>query len=247
MRKTIGLALISAVSFGCASLTPQGAAVRVYQAEVKTPETPAPALPDGCKLVAASGPIDQQEQERNTSDPYRSQRNATAEKGGNVLLVKSSRFMTLKRTECSESDPRNCPDSAQNWYKVSFGSYACDAAALAVLAESKPAPESKALFEWSPKKNSVPAPAAVAPAVAAAPASGLAIPPGQPAPVGASSTTAAVLKSKILALLQEGVGTDVIVSYVRANRLPAPLTAEEIIDWKKAGVPDAVIRATFPN
>lgn len=247
MRKSIPFAVAATLGLGCASLTPQGSAVKVYQADVKTAETPAPPMPEGCKLVGSSGPIDQQEQERNTSDPYRSQRNATAEKGGNVLLVKSSRFMTLKRTECTESDPRNCPDSSQNWYKVSFGSYACDAAALAVLAESKPAPESKALFEWSPKKNSTPAPAAVAPAVAAAAAPGAAIPPGQPAPAAASSTTAAVLKSKILALLQEGIGTDVIVSYVRANRLPAPLTAEEIIDWKKAGVPDDVLRATFPN
>ena len=246
MRRTIGLALLGTVSFGCTSLTPEGASVRVYQTELKTPEASAPPLPGGCKPLAAWGPIDQQEQERNTSDPYRAQRNTTAEKGGNVLLVKSARFLTLKRTECTESDPRNCPDSAQNWYKVSFGAYACDAPALAVLSDSKPASESKALFEWSPKKS--PAPAAVAPSAAAAPASAAAVPPGQPAPpVAASATTAAVLKSKLLALIQEGVGTDVIVSYVRANRLPAPLTAEQIIEWKKAGIPDEVIRATFPN
>ena len=241
MREMIGLAVLGAVSVGCASLTPQGAAVKVYQAEVKTAEVPAPPLPDGCKPLAAWGPVDQQEQERNASDPYRVQRNATAVKGGNVLLVKSARFMTLKRTDCTESDPRNCPDSAQSWYKVSFGSYACDAAALAALSESKPAPESRALFEWSPKGRP-------APGAAAAPAPVAAIPPGQPAPpVAASATTAAGLKSKILVLVQEGVGADVIVSYVRANRPPAPLTAEQIIEWKKAGIPDDVIRATFPN
>jgi hypothetical protein len=245
MRKTMGFALLGAVSVGCASLTTQGAAVKVYQADVKTAEIPAPPMPQGCKLVGSSGPIDQQEQERNTSDPYRAQRNATGEKGGNVLLVKSSRFMTLKRTECTESDPRNCPDSAQNWYKVSFDSYSCDAAAVAVLAESKPASQPKGIFEWSPKKS---APATAAPAAAAVSAPAAAIPPGQPAaPAVASSRSAADLESKILALVHEGVGTDVIVSYVRANRLPAPLTAEQIIEWKKAGIPDDVIRATFPN
>jgi hypothetical protein len=247
MRKLIGFAAVVILGIGCASLTPQAAAVKVYQADVADAATPAPPMPDGCKLVAASGPIDQQEQERNMSDPYRPQRNATADKGGNVLLVKSALFKTLKRTECAESDARNCPDSAQNWYKVSFGSYACDATALAVLAEAKPAAGSKALFEWTPKKTAAPVAAAVpAPAAVAAPSA--AIPPGQPAAQApTSSTTAAVLKSKILALVQEGVGTDVIVSYVRANRLPAALTAEEIIGWKKAGIPDDVIRATFPN
>ncbi len=47
--------------------------------------------------------------------------------------------------------------------------------------------------------------------------------------------------------MQEGVGADVILSYVRANRLAAPLTAEEIIDWKKSGISDALTRATFPD
>ena len=244
MRKSILSAAVVTLGVGCASLTPQGSAVKVYQADVKTAETPAPPMPEGCKRVGSSGPIDQQEQERNTSDPYRAQRNATGEKGGNVLLVKSARFMTLKRTECTESDPRNCPDSAQNWYKVSFDSYSCDTAALAVLAEAKPAAMPKGIFEWSPKK-SAPVPAAAPAAAVAAP---VAIPPGQPAaPAAPSSTSAADLESKVLALIHEGIGADVIVSYVRANRLPAPLTAEQIIAWKKAGIPDDVIRATFPN
>lgn len=233
MKKTIGFALASVVTLACTSLTPPGREVKVYQADVKTPETPAPPLPQGCKLVATAGPIDQQEQERQIDDPYRIQRNQTAAAGGNVLLVKSSRIVALKRTECAESDPRNCPDSSQTWYKVSFGSYACDGAALAALAESKPATASRALFEWSPKKKeSPPAAPAAAPPPAAAPA---------------PSASATVLKSRILALVQEGVGADVIVSYVRAHRPSPPLTAEEIIDWKKSGISEEVIRATFPN
>jgi hypothetical protein len=235
------IAIVLCGMCACASLTPQGKEVKVYQSEVAKPEDPAPPLPAGCKLVATSGPIEQQEQARHIYDPYLEQRNETATKGGNVLLVKSSRFLTLKKTECPESDARNCSDSAQNWYKVSFESYACDAPALAVLAQAKPAPESKAVFEWTPKKKSDAAPATAAATPVAAPATASA---ATAVPRGIS---AAELEGKVLALMHEGVGPDVIQSYVRANRLAAPLTAEEIIDWKKAGISDDVIRATFPN
>lgn len=40
-----------------------------------------------------------------------------------------------------------------------------------------------------------------------------------------------------------GVGEEVIVSYVKGVRIGPPLSAEEIVDWKKAGIADAVIRA----
>ena len=45
--------------------------------------------------------------------------------------------------------------------------------------------------------------------------------------------------------MQEGVGADVIKLYVRSHPLAAPLTADEIIDWKRSGIADAVIEATF--
>jgi hypothetical protein len=247
MKKSIGLALLAAVGVGCASLTPQGAAVRVYEADLKSEDAPTPPLPQECKLVGASGPIEQQQQQRQTYDPYRAQRNAAAANGGNVLLVKSYRFLTLKRTECAESQTRDCgADSAQNWYKVSFGYYACDASALATLAELKPKPEG-GLFVWTfnKKEPSTPTPASAsgsppAPSSAAAPA------PAAPK-AGPGGLSAAELESKVLDLKHEGVGTDLIVAYVRANRLAVPLTAEEILAWKRAGIDDAVIRATFPN
>ncbi len=244
----MGLALFAAVGLGCASMTPDAAAVKVYQADLKTEGSPAPPLPQGCRFVGSGGPIEQQEQERHTSDPYRVQRNATASSGGNVLLVRSYRFMTLKRTDCAESQAGDCTaDSAQNWYRVSFAYYACDASAQAALAELKPKSEG-GLFVWTFKKNE---PAVAAPAVASAPA-----PSGQPATAPASavavaapapSESAAALKAKVLALVQEGVGDDVIAAYVRSRRPTPPLGAEEILDWKKAGISDAVIRATFAN
>lgn len=228
----MGLALFATVDLGCASITPEAAAVKVYQADLKTEGAPAPPLPQGCKLVGSGGPIQQEEQERHTSDPYRAQRNATAANRGNVLLVKSYKFMTLKRTDCAESQARDCTaDSAQNWYRMSFGYYACDASAQAALAELKREPEA-GLFVWTlnKKEPSAPTPAA-APAAAAL-----------PSPEGA-----AVLKARVLALVQEGVGGDVIAAYVRSHRPSPPLSAEEILEWKRSGISDAVIRATFAD
>ena len=133
-------------------------------------------------------------------------------------------------------------DQSQSWFKVTFQSYVCDTGALAELARS-PQPASQGVFHWELKKKS-PAPAEPAAAAAAkAPA---------PAVVAAPATSAAIvaaatLKSQVLSLMHEGVGDDVIVAYVHAHRLASPLTADEIVDWKKSGISDAILRATFPN
>ena len=226
MTEPIGLALFSVAALACASLTPGDPDVKVYQAEVRSESAPAPPLPQGCKLVGSSGPIEEQEEARRIKDPYRSQRKATAASGGNVLLVKSYKFMTLKRTECGQSQAKDCAtDSAQDWYRTSFGYYACDASAQAVLAELKPEPKT-GLFVWTfnKKSDAAPAPAvAVAPSAASAPAATALVPPGQPA--AASGDAALALKAKVLALVQEGVGEDVISAYVRSHRPLPPLTA----------------------
>jgi hypothetical protein len=232
--------VVAGILSACASLTPQGEQVKVYQAEVAKQEDPTPPLPAGCKLLGTTGPIDQEQQDREISDPYRSQRNQTAGLGGNVLYLRSYRFMNLMKTDCPVGDTSpGCMSTSQNWYKVTFESYACDAAALTELARS-PQPSSPGVFRWELKKKT-PAPGETA-AVEA-------VPTPSPAPRAALAVpgAAAALKSKIVALMQEGVGADVIVAYVRANRLASALTAEEIIDWKKAGISDAIIRATFPN
>jgi hypothetical protein len=243
MKKTIWFVLLGAANLACASLTPQGAQVQVYQANVETPATPSPPLPGDCRLLSTTAPIDQEEQARHIYDPYRAQRNETAALGGNVLLVKSSRFMTLKKTDCPQSEnSQGCADSAQNWYKVFFESYACDARALAALAELKPEPGATGPLVWSGKKKpATPAPAAASVPAVVAPATASAV------RAGSRGLSAAELEAKILALMHERIGIDVIVAYARANRPAAPLTAEEILDWKKAGISDEVIRATFPN
>jgi hypothetical protein len=48
-------------------------------------------------------------------------------------------------------------------------------------------------------------------------------------------------------MLGEGPEADVVAAYVRSQHLSAPLTAEEIIDWKKAGIPQQVMRAALPD
>src|SRR6266545_820828 len=88
MRHAMPLILLGSV-MGCASLTPQGAHVKVYEADLAAPAN-SRSLPEGCRRLSVAGPIEQMESERHISDPYRIQRNETGERGGNVLLVLSS-------------------------------------------------------------------------------------------------------------------------------------------------------------
>ena len=238
--KTIALSLALGVA-GCVSMTADGSKVKVYQAELASKDTMVPPMPAGCKLVGQTGPVDQQQQEFEIGNPYKREREATAALGGNVLYVPFYRFKNLMKLDCPVGDSSpGCMDREQSWYKVTFRSYACDEPALQALAES-PLPVQPAVFRVEFKKKPTPAAASTTvPAAAPAPAPAVSV-----APTAQSVASRAVLKEKVLALMQEGVGSDVIVSYARANRPSPPLTADEIIDWKKAGIPDAVIAATF--
>ena len=55
--------------------------------------------------------------------------------------------------------------------------------------------------------------------------------------------TAAQAKAKVLGMLGSGVGEDVIAAYIGGTRIEPPITADEIVDWKKAGISDRIIRA----
>jgi hypothetical protein len=55
--------------------------------------------------------------------------------------------------------------------------------------------------------------------------------------------SASDLKARLVAMKAENVSDDVLLAYVRGQRLRSPLTAEEIVEWKKAGIPDPVIEA----
>ena len=243
--RTIALSLALGL-VGCVSATADGSKVKVYQAELESKDTMVPLMPSGCKLLGQSGPVDQQQQEFEISNPYRKERESTAALGGNVLYVPFYRFKNLMKLDCPVGDSSpGCMDREQSWYKVTFRSYACDEPALQALAES-PLPVQPAVFRIEFKKKPTPAaePAAAAAPAPAPPAAAVAT-SSSPAATATASHTA--LKEKILALIQEGVGVDVIVSYARANRPTPPLTADELIEWKKAGIPDAVLDATFPR
>ena len=55
------------------------------------------------------------------------------------------------------------------------------------------------------------------------------------------------LLADLLRLKAGGVGDDVVVAYVEQRKLSRPLTVDEILRWKDAGIPDAAIKvATRP-
>jgi len=63
-----------------------------------------------------------------------------------------------------------------------------------------------------------------------------------------SSTPAfspAELKSKILEMMKAGIGEETIASFVRGARATRSLGADEVLDWKKAGIAESVIRAAI--
>jgi len=240
------LCAVALVSSSCATtLTPGGAAVKVYETDRPKAE-PVSKLPEGCRMISATAPFRQQEQERvAVTDPYRAERNATAERGGNVLLVRSKTIIELKKTDCPVSDhSMDCQERNQSWYEVVLESYACDQPALVALADSAASQSSSSWWVFGKRK---PAPtAAPAPSAAAAPA-GAPRPASAPAPASApgSGLSIAELKAKILSLMQEGVGSDVIVAYVKSRRVAAALSAEEIVDWKRSGIAEPVIEAAI--
>ena len=51
------------------------------------------------------------------------------------------------------------------------------------------------------------------------------------------------MKAKIDQLTMEKVGQDVIEAFVRGTGLTRPLTADELVAWKKAGLSDGILRA----
>jgi len=251
MRKTIAFAVMALAGSACASMSPAAKDVKVYQATVATEDTSAPPLPSGCKMLGASGPIEQQQEDREISDPYRAERIQTANLGGNVLYLRSYLFKRLMKIDCPVGDTSpGCMNRSQNWYRVDFKSYACDTAALDTLANAPPPPSPAVFrFELVKTKPASTSPAAASTSAAAAPpaAAPAPVPTAAPAPAktAAAAAETAALKAQVLELMKEGVGTDVIRLYVRAHPPAVPLTAEEIIDWKKSGIPDAVIEATF--
>ena len=51
------------------------------------------------------------------------------------------------------------------------------------------------------------------------------------------------LLSDLTRLLAGGVTEDVLVAYIEQRKLSRPLSVDEILQWKNAGIPDAAIKA----
>lgn len=225
----ISISLLVVASVGCASTarSPKGPAVAVYEADARQPEGER-AMPEGCRVIGTSGSIDQMESERASGDPYRKQRRETAERGGNVLLALSETVVNRPTTDCPSNDTSpDCLKSGQSWYRVRFEEYACTPEATSRLA-TLPAESRRGgitILFGSPRK---------ALSVEARPAS---------AARAGAPLSPAELKTKVLAMMQEHVAAEVMLAFVRGQALTRKLTAEEIIDWTRSGIPDAVIQS----
>ena len=209
------LALLTASAIACASARNAGPSVRVYEAQAR--QAPGERkMPEGCRLVGTSGPVDQMESERATDDPYKKQRLETAEKGGNALLVLSEATVTRPNLDCPSGDTSaGCLSRSQSWYRLSFEEYSCTPEATRKLADLGPGPHQ----------------------------GGITIPLSAPKTPASPAVTPGELKEKLLEMTRAGVAPDVLLAYVKGQRLSRKMTSEDIIEWTKAGIPDAVIEA----
>jgi hypothetical protein len=156
------------------------------------------------------------ESERAMDDPYKRQRRETADKGGNVLLVLSERTLTRPNLDCPSGDTSpDCLSRSKNWYRLRFEQYACAPEAVRELAELPPQQHR----------------------------GGITIPLSSPKAPASPALSPRELKEKLLEMTRAGVGPDVLLAYVKGQRLSRKMTAEDIIEWTKAGIPDAVIEA----
>lgn len=85
----------------------------------------------------------------------------------------------------------------------------------------------------TPRPTATPTPRPPAPAAAAAAAT----------PTPEQALTPAELKVKVLALMREGVDQDLILTYVSRQKPSGKLTVDDVLDWKRAGIADEVIKA----
>ena len=70
-----------------------------------------------------------------------------------------------------------------------------------------------------------------------------AVPVGAAAPAAPVAIEPAALFADLTRLKAGGVADDVLVGYVAQRKLSRPLTVDEILSWKNAGIPDAAIKA----
>ena len=104
--------LVAVFACGCATLTPEGARVKVYRAQLDAqPEQR--SMPAGCQIVATKPPLTMPEIDLDgQKDPFRTERNEAGAAGANALLVLWQRVVGRRNAECVNSSPiTDCPGS----------------------------------------------------------------------------------------------------------------------------------------
>ena len=126
----LGAVLLGTLSWGCATLTPQGARVTAYRSPEGALPGPTSALPDGCKLMDTKGPVSMTEREtEGQSEPFSVQKNEAGAAGANAVFVRSRQVHGRRDMNCATGQPiTDCPGSAGAWYDVTFEYYACPVA-----------------------------------------------------------------------------------------------------------------------
>ena len=127
-----GVVLLGVLAYGCATLTPGGARVTVFQARLGDP-LPQRSMPGGCSLVGTRPPARMTELDLDgQKDPFRKTRNEAADAGANALLAVRRTIMDRRSSECPPSlRITDCAGSLGAWYDVTVESYSCTPEALA--------------------------------------------------------------------------------------------------------------------
>ena len=73
-------------------------------------------------------------------------------------------------------------------------------------------------------------------------------PTSTPTPVPAPAPpvvpmTPGQLKAKILTVMREGMDQDLILAFVSRQKLEPAMTVDDILDWKRSGIADDVVKA----
>jgi hypothetical protein len=134
--------VLSLLLCGCATLTPGGSRVTVYQAPLDA-LPPQRSMPKGCRFITATVPLTMTELDlEGQNDPFRRERNDAAAAGANALLILRQMTKARRDSECTVGLPiTDCPPSFGAWFRVVIESYACTPDGLNALAALPPSTE----------------------------------------------------------------------------------------------------------
>ncbi len=217
MKRTRLLPVLAVICAACATTTTRAGSEVKVFGADPAVKQTPHALPEGCRLLESTASYDQEEGERAAYDPYARQRNEAAARGGNVLLVFSQ---TIIRQPSDDCPPRS---QTYDCRQASQTWYRVSFGYYSCTPQAVSLLESQAENAAEPKG------------------------PLFTWQLGSSRVGVNQMKAKILEMMKAGVGTEVIVAYVKGEKLKTKLTSNEIIDWKKAGIDDKVIQAALGN